>query len=184
MEVAIGGADQKKGRGNYLFPGVCRLSFQEKCVGSSWSGGPSRERQRIPLTLSCSSDYVHQQMEGRVKQSRGSWQDNKGSRSRECLDFHESGKPWSCSLHGWHFGVPTLCWSLGKVFPLLYFIYSCIHPPYCQQTNEIDTLFLSPISSWENWSLLRLRNSWKVRQLSKGKAKIKIHICLSSKPRL
>lgn len=53
--------------------------------------GLLQEETRGPphtLSLSRSSDCVHPQMERKVKQSRGRWQDNKEGRNPSALDFH------------------------------------------------------------------------------------------------
>lgn len=84
-EAAMGWADQRKGRRNCLFPGVCRLKFVRKGCGHLLEWRPLQgETKGPPLPLSCSSDNAHQQMEGEVKQSTGSWRDTKDGGEREC----------------------------------------------------------------------------------------------------
>lgn len=112
-----------EGVGRWPISSSLQAPFVRK-VSSSLSRGLSRERQGVPLThsLSCSSDCVHQQVEGRDKPSRGSWQENKEA-AAGCLGLSQKWKALLAPPHGSHFGMPTLCSSITIIIYHL-FMYS------------------------------------------------------------
>lgn len=72
-----------------------QVQFVRKGSGQLLEPGPFQGEERgLPHTLSCSSDYVHQQMEGKVKQSRGVGRMVKKAAAQRALGFHKSRKPF------------------------------------------------------------------------------------------
>lgn len=98
QEASSGRDDHRKGRGDACFLELAGLACKERQWAALGEGLCQGETRGSLHTLSCSLDYVHQQMGEGVKQSRGSWWDKKAGSCGESLGHSHKWKAFPVFL--------------------------------------------------------------------------------------